>query len=680
MNCIFPALYAFAFCFVMRVPDAYSQSSRALIDISRYFNSDVVPGIDAQEFVSLHVDWSIGGKEQTLMNAGLTALDKKLYSQAVENFQELVNLKPALVLARYYLAVSLRADYRLSEAERVFRQSLTMSDKCWQCYLEFANTLQLLGRWEEAKKGYEYSIELNDKAAEAYFYLGHAEVVRSNEKFHMTRTYPPEGQTAFTKALSLYQKSTQVDPQFAKGYVMQGLMNLPYGNKSEDAVRLFNKALEIDSTCKEALFWRGLYYSHRNNAGLALRDWDLLVRSHPHVTRFLFFRGILNIELGRYDEAFSDIRKTVLSHEANENRYRGDGSPFDHRLDIKFAMEYAVRNSYGLKPGASFFFKKGFCLMVRGDYAQSIVALEKAKSLDSAAVVFFTLAISHEYLGNDVDAYSNYHWALERDKDIFDAYKKRALYRSKLKDWRGAISDYGQMLRLRPESIQTFRLRACTKVAGKDWYGAIYDFTQFIKQDSSDVRVLLERAYCYDKIAQFDAAGSDYQAAIAIDPSNAQAYDIAASYYLKNNDSTRALEVRKLKVRNLPDNLNYLFDLIELQALMRKPEARKNLQLVKGADLDQVAGSAETYRDRKRLVEGLLNYARGDYEQASKIFSKILADHPNMWKAKWYQAKSEIAMGRSDPRYVDVVQRRKPDDFEVVAPPLFAEEGWRDRK
>lgn len=66
-------------------------------------------------------------------------------------------------------------------------------------------------------------------------------------------------------------------------------------------------------------------------------------------------------------------------------------------------------------------------------------------------------------------------------------------------------------------------------------------YTLLIKKDATDARAFLRRAYCYQKMARFQNAISDYSTVIALKPTLALAYQNRALAYLAVNDSEKAL-------------------------------------------------------------------------------------------------------------------------------------------
>jgi tetratricopeptide (TPR) repeat protein len=600
--------------------------SQQRINFSRYFNEDVLPTLEPDDYVPLEFDWKMPGNIQASMNAGLTELEEENYGAASENFLAVKNALPTFHPGFYYLGVALKAQLKFSEAENALRNSISLSKDCWQCHLQLAEALQLQGKFAEAEKEYNNATAANPRSPEPSFYLGHLELLKGNQR----------------KAFKFYEKTTEINPDFAKGYVMQGLIKMPDALRKGDALEYFNRALAADSLCKEALFWRGLYYIIHEEPQVALKDWDKLVQTNPNVMRFLMLRGFLNIEMERYDYAFADMRKAATFHKADEEKFRGGQTLLDKQIDIQYATQYAMRNSYGLNPESFGHFKKGFCLFIAGNHEKAIEEFKRAELTQNAAVIFYLHAITLEHAGKHPAAYDLYTRALALDDDIFDAHKKRAIYRTELKDWKGANQDFNAMLRIQPESAITYKLRAFTKLSFKEYYGCIIDLTKFLKSDSTDSEVYLNRGYCHDQVQNPKGAADDYVQAIRYDSSNAGLFGVTSDQLLKAKDSARALEFKKIRTRKFPDEIAGWVDLANLQMMMEQfKEGHASIDHA----ISIISSGEMRYSplfSRALQIKGMLFFHQQNYKSAIKEFTKAIEASPMQLEAQYYRGKSYI--------------------------------------
>lgn len=631
------------------------------INFSRYFDESVLPVLQREEFLQLPVEWKMPGAAQAILNAGLTDLDEQNFPSASENFLEFTRLQPNSFAGQYYLGVSRKAEGRNEEAKLALSEAIRLSPNCWQCEHELGNILLQQHRLKQAEKHFDRAIQLNPKSADTYFSIGHLELAKvGHEQKANPYTYVP----SFGKAFRSYERATSVDPSFAKGFVMQGLIKMPNMLKRKDALVYFDKAIAADSTSREALFWRGIYFIYQNRPEEALRDWDRLVQYNPAIPKFVLMRGYLNVELERFDNAFADLRKAALANEVDEGRFRGQQTSFDKIIDLQFAAHYVMRSCYGLNPESFASFKKGFCYLVAGRNEESLKELDRAETSEKAAVIFFTKAIAYEHSGKHPQAFNYYSMAIEADPDIFDAYKKRSIYRTELKDWRGAMSDYREMVRLQPQSKITYKLRGFTKLNGGDFIGAIIDFTSFIKADSTDAEVYLNRGFCHDKLDNCRGASKDFLKGLQYDSLNQHMYDLTARQMLKCGDSLEALRIRRLQLSTIPPEFSPKpwIDLAELEIDLRKfTEAHRHIDEALRMIGQWTSGPLYA---RAARVKGLAYFKRQSYKEALEMFSrarKADADDIESWylKAMCHMFLNERRMAL---REFDALQKRPYKD------------------
>jgi tetratricopeptide (TPR) repeat protein len=606
------------------------QSVAQKINFSRYFNQDVIPVMNPEEYPALEFEWNIPGNVQTYMNSGLTELEEKNYTAAIENFSEVIKLLPSFVPGYYYRGVSHKAQGQLDEAEQDLKKTISFKPSPWQGHLQLGEIFQMRGDLDKATEQFEESISINSKMVHPYFNLGQIELRKGNPR----------------KASKFFEQCIGIQNDFAKAFVMQGLMKLPeLSKRNKEALNYFDKALTADSTSKEALFWRGLAYISLDQPEKTLTDWDKLVLYNPTVSNFIILRGFLNIELERYDYAFADLRKAVLNQQLDEESFKGGQTLLDKQIDVQYATQYVMRNSYGLKSEAFEIFKKGYCLFLAGHHANAIKEFKKADSLETAAVIYYSLAISHEHSRDHIAALDYYNKALALDNDIFDAHKKRAIYRTELKDWKGANEDFNHMQRIQPGSKITYKLRGFTRISFKDYYGAIIDFTRYIKNDSTDSEVFVNRGYCHDQVKNYSGAVDDYLQALRFDSLNLGLYQAIASELQKNNDSLRSWTILREGTQKLAKSPEPWVILAELELKMKKFDEAS--QSIDTAFSKTPQGFFYTkIISRAFFVKGMVLYHQKNYKGSSKEFTKAIEITPNHFESLYFRAKSYLYSGQ----------------------------------
>src|SRR5690349_8962823 len=95
-------------------------------------------------------------------------------------------------------------------------------------------------------------------------------------------------------------------------------------------------------------------------------------------------------------------------------------------------------------------------------------------------------------------------------KNDKDAYGARAAIKYDRKDYRGALEDYSQDLRLNPESASSYYNRGLAKYMLLDFQGAIRDFTLTIQQNPNHLKAYYSRGLANGELHDYDAAIQNY--------------------------------------------------------------------------------------------------------------------------------------------------------------------------
>lgn len=103
------------------------------------------------------------------------------------------------------------------------------------------------------------------------------------------------------KALDLAGKAIAAAPRDARGYLLRGTFHEALSRHAA-AVTDFNKCLELDPACAEALDRRGSELFKLGRVAEALADFDRFVKLRPEAAPGHWKRGIALYYAGRYDE------------------------------------------------------------------------------------------------------------------------------------------------------------------------------------------------------------------------------------------------------------------------------------------------------------------------------------------------------------------------------------------
>lgn len=124
--------------------------------------------------------------------------------------------------------------------------------------------------------------------------------------------------------------------------------------------------------------------------------------------------------------------------------------------------------------------------------------------------------------------------AIEKRKDLIEAYQMRANLRMMGGDLQGAVADFSAALELSPNDAAIYERRARLRMLVRDDAGALKDFDSAIANGSKAERVFAQRGALRRNAGDLDGAIADYQAALAVNPYLANAENGLVSLLERN--------------------------------------------------------------------------------------------------------------------------------------------------
>ena len=607
---------------------ALAGPTAAQIDFSRYFDPGTFRLLTVNEYEELDFKWDMKGTVQVHLNEGLNNLREGFVEIALQNLTEVIQLDSSLSVAYYYRGICLRKMYLFNEAESDFLTCIRLNSKLAQPYLALGVLYHLSNKLSKAASYYEKTIKADPSLAVAYCNQGHLALSKRDPK----------------KALRYYQKCKSINPRFAEAYLAEGIVKLK-GNMVE-SIPLFKQAIDVDSACWQAYFFRGLAYLNQNQTNLCLSDWNRVIQFNRTNSFFLLMRGFLYIEMGNFDRAFSDMRKAMEGREVNPERYAGGLTLLDRQIDLQSAVRYLLRNGYGLQEKSFDFLKKGFCLLLADRSKEALENIKKAGQIEESATAHYMEALVYEHLAQPDSALHYYNKALELDNDIFDAHKKRAMYRHTQRDWKGAFADFNEMVRIEPQSAVPYRLRGNINFSVRQYAGAIIDFSRYLKFDSTDVEVWQLRSESRTLIGDSKGANEDLCKILALQPDDLRLYRQIGANYLAFGDTVKATMIfREYSSRtNMQSHIPHL----ELARIYTTSRQLSNARL----EIDTVQKIVGTSADDPELLSeihylaGLVEFHQTEFQKAISKFNRALEWNPNNVPAIYYRGRANQTIGR----------------------------------
>lgn len=612
-----------------------SSATSAQIDFTKYLDENSFPLIDAMDHLEPSFKWNMKGNVQVYMNEGINFLQEEDLELAATNFDEVLKLDSTSSIAYYYRGVCKKKQLKFNDAKKDLVKSKQLNSTQAETYIELGEVYHLMRDLAKASTEYEKAIALNPLLAQAYYNLGSVAVAKGDVR----------------KGLRYYQKCNEVNPKFPQAYVMQGVIKFLAKKKDSESIALFDKAITADSAYSLSYFWKGLALISLDKPQETIKTWNKVVQFNPENTFYTLMRGCLYIELGDFDNAFNDLRKALRNTAVDEERFVAGQTILDKKIDLQFAANYLITNGYGLNEEAFAYLKKGYCLLLSGKKKEALDNIKKAEQVQPSATVYFLEAIAYEHSEDHNSAFAYYNKALKLDNDNFDAHKKRSVYRTELKDWKGANEDFREMFRLQPQSPAAYRLRGLSRSNEGNYKGAIEDLNRFIKTDSLDYEVIRTRSSCYLLLGQEREANEDVRRLIKIG-NDWGLYETVANNYLTLQDTSNAIEIWKEFAAEKPGIFIPHMELARIY-MHRKNWDSARVQVDRAMPLLAREAMPQKYSELQ-CWDGTLDFHQAKFASAITKFTLSLKTNSNNLQAKYLRAKSYEKTGEAKKAIADL--------------------------
>jgi len=233
-------------------------------------------------------------------NLGVALASQGRLPEAIQNYEQALQLNPDYAEAYNDLGVALASQGRLPEAIEKYEQAIRIKPDYVKAYYNQGNALTRQGKLAEAIQNYERAIQLEPDYADAYYNLGNA--LASNGKL--------------AEAIQNYGRAIQLKPDYAEAYSNLGVVLSSQG-KLTDAIRNYERAIQLKPNYVDALNNLAYTLATSQNAlvrngvraiALSERANQLTGRGNPV---FLGTLAAAYAEARRYPEAVETISRAI---------------------------------------------------------------------------------------------------------------------------------------------------------------------------------------------------------------------------------------------------------------------------------------------------------------------------------------------------------------------------------
>jgi tetratricopeptide (TPR) repeat protein len=432
------------------------------------------------QYEEIAITWNMKGILQADINEGLNALVEGNASVAEYNFSNALKIDSTLWQVYYYRGVTRKLLRKFPAAVQDFKNAVRLHSDFYEGYVELGKIYHIAGNDKESERAIRKAIQINKSKPVAYYVRGDIDLSQEEPK----------------NASKNYEECLAVDSMFHDARIKLALLDISDKKKVSVAVERLNKVLEYDSLQKNALLFRAILIATHYKRQ-SIKDLSNLIKVSPNNLMAYFFRGLVFTDLQDYDRAFSDFRKVINAASATNQTYSGQRTWLDKMADMQNAGRYTVSRIYGLREDDAAKIRKAYCYILIGAYDWSIHVLNTTSQPNFEPLCIYLRAVSYEHKGVHQSAYEEYALALQYDKDIADAYKKRGIYLQKRLQWERSLKDLNEALRLSPDVFVIYKFRGTSNLNLKRFKEALSDYSTYLAYDSTNKEVLGLRGMAY---------------------------------------------------------------------------------------------------------------------------------------------------------------------------------------
>jgi tetratricopeptide (TPR) repeat protein len=246
----------------------------------------------------------------------------------------------------------------------------------------------------------------------------------------------------------------------------------------EKAIQLFSQSLELDPSFAPALFYRGMAQFKLGRYEEAIKDFDKLYNLDSSSAIIHAYKGFAYRQLGREEESLQAFNRYVKSRDSlNSLDYKLIGKAQLKTGDIDGAItnfEQALKKT----TGESEYFYLFRALYANASYEEALVQINNAIDLNNNFYGYFiNRGNTQLMLGKFNDALTDYDYALQLEPGVPDSYFLRARALDTLKRHEEAVLDFSRAIQLNPNDGTYYSKRGNARFAMGERTAACLDWT-----------------------------------------------------------------------------------------------------------------------------------------------------------------------------------------------------------
>jgi tetratricopeptide (TPR) repeat protein len=299
---------------------------------------------------------AFGQTAKKYYKTGEEFFEAKKYADAITQYTNAINLDPKYKDAWYMRGYSYELTYEFSKAAEDFIRAIVFDPKNEELYYHLGKSYYELKKYSEALTAINHSLALSKKYMPSLQQKIHLllatdailpaktvadsalEIDNSSANFYLKGVVLERGQS-FKEAEDAYTNSIKKDKKNVDAYIALTLLQVTAFNKTEEAMKNINKAIELVPKSKQAFMARSKVYLKKLDYPLAINDISSAIVLDPNDETMFFLRANYYKQFNQQQNAINDLNKVIALNPKNADALYMRASSFEEIGSMPAAMK-----------------------------------------------------------------------------------------------------------------------------------------------------------------------------------------------------------------------------------------------------------------------------------------------------------------------------------------------------
>lgn len=549
---------------------------------------------------------------------GIAFALKENEAAAEKNLLEAIRLggkvSAKLELASLYAGLS-----REQDARRLLDDVITSDPKNTRGYYMLAQFEASRGNTDKAMEIYKTIIGIKPDEAKAFYRMGQLHIAKND----------------VAGAEKVADVMVQRFPKKGEGYRLKGLVQYHKKNYAEAITQLQN-AVKLGPTV-DGYYYLGLSLFNKGELENALSQFRKILDHDPSFTQARLLTGMILLNQKRIDDAVTEVNKVLQTDPKNAVGHNILGSALMAKGQYEEGMR-ELNKATSLDPKiVDAHMKKGIFNFTKGNLREAeadlATAVQVAPDILNSRLVLASYHLRQQNFGKALAVLQG---GLKGDKDDAVLYNVMAAVQFAENKQPEAVKSLSKAKELNPAFYPAYFNLATYHASRNDYAGAQREYQAVVARDPKNVQALLRlAAVCQLKGQDAEALKVYASAKETNDPS---VFAALAGYYLKKNDTSKALKTVEEGMKAIPRNPA----LMEMKGRLLAADEKYKEAVKAFDDLEEVAP------DRGLPLKVAAYVAKKDIDKAVEQARRAVTLKPNsaqgyLLVASVYESQKDVA-------------------------------------